>query len=45
MARKLTNSFSPSGSTTKRPGVHSKTKQSKLKTSKLYKKAYRGQGK
>ena len=28
-----------------RPGVHAKTKTSKLKTSKLYKKAYRGQGK
>ena len=28
-----------------RPGVHAKTKSSKLKTSKLYKKAYRGQGK
>jgi hypothetical protein len=27
-----------------RPGVHSKTKTSILKTSKLYKKAYRGQG-
>jgi len=27
-----------------RPGVHSKTKTSALKTSKLYKKAYRGQG-
>ena len=27
-----------------RPGVHSKTKTSKLKSSKLYKKAYRGQG-
>ena len=27
-----------------RPGVHSKTKTSSLKTSKLYKKAYRGQG-
>ena len=26
------------------PGVHAKTKTSKLKTSKLYKKAYRGQG-
>jgi len=26
------------------PGVHSKTKTSSLKTSKLYKKAYRGQG-
>jgi len=28
-----------------RPGVHSKTKTSKLKTSKLYKKGYSGQGK
>jgi hypothetical protein len=28
-----------------RPGIHAKTKSSKLKTSKLYKKAYRGQGK
>jgi hypothetical protein len=28
-----------------RPGVHSKTKTSKLKTSKKYKKLYRGQGK
>lgn len=27
-----------------RPGVHAKTKTSKLKTSKLYKKAYKGQG-
>jgi hypothetical protein len=27
-----------------RPGVHSKTKTSSLKTSKLYKKKYRGQG-
>lgn len=44
MARKLTNSFNPSGSTTKRPGVHSKSKTSKLKSSKLYKKKYRGQG-
>lgn len=29
----------------KRPGVHSKSKHSNLKTSKFYKKAYRGQGK
>lgn len=29
----------------KRPGVHSKTKSSKLKGSKNYRKAYRGQGK
>lgn len=28
-----------------RPGVHSKTKTSKLKTSKNYAKSYRGQGK
>ena len=28
-----------------RPGVHSKTKVSKLKSSKKYKKLYRGQGK
>lgn len=27
-----------------RPGVHAKTKTSKLKTSKLYSKKYRGQG-
>ena len=28
-----------------RPNVHAKTKVSKLKSSKLYKKKYRGQGK
>jgi hypothetical protein len=28
-----------------RPGIHSKTKTSKLKTSRKYKKLYRGQGK
>ena len=28
-----------------RPGVHAKTKTSKLKSSKHYKKKYRGQGK
>jgi hypothetical protein len=28
----------------KRPGVHSKSKTSRLKSSKHYKKAYRGQG-
>jgi hypothetical protein len=28
----------------KRPGVHSKNRTSRLKTSKNYKKAYRGQG-
>lgn len=29
----------------KRPGIHSKKKASNLKSSKNYKKAYRGQGK
>ena len=29
----------------KRPGVHAKSKTSKLKSSRNYKKAYRGQGK
>lgn len=29
---------------TKRPGVHAKTKTSKLKQSKHYKKSYKGQG-
>lgn len=28
-----------------RPGIHAKTKSSKLKQSKNYKKSYRGQGK
>jgi hypothetical protein len=28
-----------------RPGIHAKTKTSKLKSSKNYRKAYRGQGK
>ena len=28
----------------KRPGIHAKTKTSKLKSSKFYKKKYRGQG-
>jgi len=29
---------------TRRPGVHAKTKTSKLKSSKYYQKKYRGQG-
>jgi hypothetical protein len=29
----------------KRPGIHSKKRASKIKTSKRYKKSYRGQGK
>lgn len=38
------SSYAPKGNKVSRPGVHSKTKTSKLKTSKLYKKTYRGQG-
>ena len=37
-------SYAPAGNKVSRPGVHSKTKTSKLKTSKLYKKSYIGQG-
>ena len=32
------------GNAVKRPGVHSKTKSSKNKNSRNYKKAYKGQG-
>lgn len=38
------NSYAPKGVKKKRPGVHGKTKYSKLKSSKLYKKLSRGQG-
>jgi len=38
------NNYAPRGVRKKRPGVHSKTKTSKLKQSKHYKKAYVGQG-
>lgn len=38
------NNNAPKGTKVSRPGVHSKTKTSRLKTSKLYKKSYRGQG-
>lgn len=37
------SSFQPKPKTN-RPGVHAKTKHSGLKTSKNYKKSYRGQG-
>ena len=37
--------FNNDGYKTTRPGIHAKTKSSKHKASKLYKKAYRGQGK
>ena len=38
-------SLKPKTQNKKRAGVHSKTKTSRLKRSKHYKKAYRGQGK
>ena len=46
-AKAKTNSVSSyvSKPKVKRPGVHSKSKSSKLKTSKNYAKAYRSQGK
>ena len=34
----------PAGHKKKRKGIHAKSKSSKLKTSRNYKKAYRGQG-
>jgi len=46
MARKINAfEFGKGDSNVNRPGVHAKTKTSKHKNSKLYKKAYRGQGK
>lgn len=38
------NAFAPKDNRRKRPGVHAKTKRSYLKSSKNYKKVYRGQG-
>lgn len=43
MAKQVKN-YAPSLNTIKRPGVHAKTKNSYSKTSKNYKKKYRGQG-
>ena len=43
MVRGNENMYSPNGNK-KRKGVHGKTKTSKTKTSKLYKKTYKGQG-
>jgi hypothetical protein len=43
LAKIVVNNYSPTKNT-KRPGVHSKSKTSKLKSSKNYKKAYKGQG-
>ena len=44
MARIVLNDYTPS-KRKKRPGVHAKSKSSKLKNSKNYVKAYRDQGK
>jgi len=41
---KILTAEAPSGEKKKRKGIHAKTKTSKLKSSKHYKKAYRGQG-
>lgn len=45
MAKQITVSSKLDKPKVKRPGVHSKSKTSKLKTSKNYKKLYRSQGK
>jgi hypothetical protein len=46
MAKTVTtkNGYAPKNSRKKKPGVHAKTKFSKMKSSKLYKKLNRGQG-
>ena len=43
-AKTLSTSIKKGTPKTKRPGIHSKTKSSKLKKSKNYKKLYCGQG-
>jgi len=46
MAKKMSAfEFGKGEGSISRPGIHAKTKSSKHKNSKLYKKAYRGQGK
>jgi len=44
MAKAINLSTYQTKSKVRRPGVHSKTKSSVLKSSKNYRKAYRGQG-
>jgi hypothetical protein len=46
MAKTVTskNNYAPRGAKKKRPGIHAKTKYSKSKSSRLYKKLTRGQG-
>ena len=43
MAKIVVSNYKPN-SRKKRPGIHAKSKSSKLKSSKNYVKAYRGQG-
>lgn len=45
MAAKTQTTTFKANAKVSRPGVHAKTKTSKIKTSKLYKKKYKGQGK
>jgi len=45
MAKGLTLGNYAGGTKKKRPGVHAKSKSSKIKNSRNYVKAYRGQGK
>lgn len=44
MAKAIATVSYKAGPKVKRPGVHSKKRTSSLKTSKNYRKAYRGQG-
>jgi len=44
MARKISAIEYKTNNKISRPGVHAKTKSSKNKNSKLYKKSYKGQG-
>ena len=45
MAKIISNDYTPTGGSSKRKGVHAKSKHSKSKTSKNYVKPYKGQGK
>jgi hypothetical protein len=44
MAKAVQNSIYAGGTSSKRPGIHAKTKTAVNKSSKNYKKKYRGQG-
>jgi len=45
MAKGIVSGNYGGGTSKKRPGIHSKTKTSRSKNAKYYKKAYAGQGK